>query len=242
MKILIDSEQLRETKSRDKVPLMCALCQGVFFKPKNEIQRVIKGNYHGSCDFCSRKCTMDSRKKREFVKCTECNASFEKTLGRITNNNFCSQHCHGVFYQKNKKTGFRQSKAELFLIQLISSEFPNLRIEESNRKFIGLELDILIPDIKTAIEINGIVHFLPIYGSDKLNRIQVNDQNKEKLIKEKSFQLISLDISKLKTEKEMNAFLLEYFHNNLKEVIKSKLEDTGVEPETFQSVLVFETS
>lgn len=240
--MLIEDELFNKMKSRDKISLVCAFCQNIFLKPKNEIQRVMKGNYHGSCDFCSIKCVWNSRKKRLSCHCTECGTPFEKTPSTMTVNNFCSQRCHGIFYQKNKKTGFRQSKAEIFLVHLLKSEFLDLKIESSNRRFIGLEIDILLPEIKIAIEINGIVHFLPIYGNDKLNKIQMNDSNKIKLLQEKSFQIIVIDISHLKTEREMNKFILEYFHNQLKSFIKSKLENTGIEPETFQSVLVFETS
>jgi hypothetical protein len=40
------------------------------------------------------------------------------------------------------------------------------------------EIDIFIPSLKLGIEINGILHYEPIYGEDKLNKIINNDKAK----------------------------------------------------------------
>lgn len=54
----------------------------------------------------------------------------------------------------------------------------------------GYEADIVIPAIKLAIEWNGIVHFKPIYGQTKLNKIQQRDAEKQKIASKKGINLL----------------------------------------------------
>mgnify|MGYP003658068441 CR=1 FL=1 len=66
-----------------------------------------------------------------------------------------------------------------------------------NRKdTIGSELDIYIPSINLAIEINGIFHYKPIYGIDKLQKIVENDKYKVSTCYEKEIKLHIIDTSK----------------------------------------------
>ncbi len=46
-----------------------------------------------------------------------------------------------------------------------------------------------------AIELNGILHYEPIYGEDKLSQIQTNDERKFKACVEKGIELCWLDTS-----------------------------------------------
>ena len=54
----------------------------------------------------------------------------------------------------------------------------------------GLEADVAIPSLKLAIEWNGIVHFKPIYGQTKLDKIQNKDTKKLKIASNKNINLI----------------------------------------------------
>ena len=54
----------------------------------------------------------------------------------------------------------------------------------------GLEADISIPSLNLAIEWNGIVHFKPIYGQTKLDKIQDKDAEKLKIAANKNINLI----------------------------------------------------
>lgn len=44
-----------------------------------------------------------------------------------------------------------------------------------------MELDIYIKNLNLAFELNGIVHYEPIYGKDKLQIIQQNDNKRKSL-------------------------------------------------------------
>ncbi len=54
----------------------------------------------------------------------------------------------------------------------------------------GYEIDIAISDLNLGIEWNGIVHFKPIYGQDKLNKIQQRDREKLTIAENKGISLI----------------------------------------------------
>ena len=77
------------------------------------------------------------------------------------------------------------------LFELLINEYPNLTIINNDKILLdGYECDISIPDLKLAIEWNGIVHFKPIYGQTKLDNIQQRDMEKQKIAVEKQINLI----------------------------------------------------
>lgn len=188
-------------KSRDDLSLTCLTCTTAYFKSKKNILNKFKtrGTYPM---FCSNKCQGAFRTKTytKLVVCTNCQTNFQKKDSDIskTKNNFCSRSCSVTFNNKNKSHGIRRSKFEIQLENCLLQEFPNLKFLFSNKKIIGSELDIYIPTLQLGFEIQGIFHYEPIFGQEKLNQIQKNDQNKEVACKELGITLIKLDISKLK--------------------------------------------
>ena len=57
------------------------------------------------------------------------------------------------------------------------------------------ELDIYIPSLKLAFELNGIFHYEPIYGEDKLNKVKNNDGRKYQACFENKIELCIIDVS-----------------------------------------------
>lgn len=64
-------------------------------------------------------------------------------------------------------------------------------------------MDIYFPKLKLAIQINGIVHYKPIYGLEKFQRIKEIDSEKRKLCKELTIDLIEIDVSQNQTFESM---------------------------------------
>jgi len=78
----------------------------------------------------------------------------------------------------------------------------------------GYEVDISIPELQLAIEWNGIVHFKPIYGQTKLDKVQTRDAEKLKIASNKNINLIV--ISDLVSDDK----ILKQAFNEVKDIIK----------------------
>lgn len=83
----------------------------------------------------------------------------------------------------------------MYLQAKLTTHYPDLSIFYNDRKAVGLELDIYIPHLLLAFEVNGIFHYKAIYGQTKLDKTINHDLEKQRLCKEQLINLIVLDIS-----------------------------------------------
>jgi very-short-patch-repair endonuclease len=109
------------------------------------------------------------------------------------------------------------SKLENFLVnELIKDGYKIQFHQEQTLANTKLQIDILIPNMNVAIEVDGPSHFAPVWGSDALKRNIKYDQKKTGLILGKGLVLIrikqSMDFSKSRS-------LLIY--NKLKELLNN---------------------
>lgn len=122
-----------------------------------------------------------------------------------TKNHFCSHSCAATFNNQNKTHGTRRSKLEIYLEKQLIILYPDLEFHFNRKDAINSELDIYIPSLKLAFELNGIFHYEPIYGKEKLASIQNNDGRKFQACIEKEIELCIIDSSALSYFKETNA-------------------------------------
>jgi len=159
--------------------------------------------------FCSYNCTRIYRIKRSKINnkviCNQCQKEFYKLPSQQIKfpNHFCSSSCAATYRNTHKTHGTRISKLEKYLqeelIKLYDYEF------HFNRKdTINSELDIYIPELKLAFELNGVFHYEPIFGEEKLNQIQNNDGRKYQACIEKQIGLCIIDTSWIKYNKISN--------------------------------------
>lgn len=87
-------------------------------------------------------------------------------------------------------------------------------------------MDIFIPVLKLAFELNGIYHYEPIHGPTKLSQIQNNDQRKFQACLERGIELCIIDSSSLSYFKESNA--LPYL-KIIQKIIDQKIKAEGIE-------------
>lgn len=198
MKPLYTTEQYDESKSIDKLLCSCYHCNTPFFTSKKHIDRVLKGFKPLDCRFCSMSCKSKFHTLPALdVNCTNCNTTFKKFQSQInrSNNHFCSRSCSATFNNKNKTHGTRRSKLEVWIEDQLKSLYPNLLISFNEKNIIGSELDIFIPSLNIAFELNGIFHYEPIYGVNKFQQIQKNDNNKFQKCFENKIDLCIIDTS-----------------------------------------------
>jgi len=143
------------------------------------------------------------------VQCKQCDKKFMRQPGQIkqskSGNQFCSSSCAATYNNTHKTTGTRRSKLEKYLEEQLVILYPKLEIHFNRKDTINSELDIYIPSLKLAFELNGIFHYEPIHGQKKLAQIQNNDHRKFQACSEKNIGLCIIDSSKLKYFKPKNA-------------------------------------
>lgn len=190
----------------------CKQCSKPFERPKNQADFAIRRGRN--INYCSLKCTGLSTKNKITLNCTNCSRSFEKIPSAVNAvNNFCSQSCSATHRNRTVKVGVRRSKAEKYLEDILTN--MGFELICNSRQLIpsGLEIDIYVKDLNLAIELNGPVHYLPIYGEDKLLSTQTNDEIKRKESIEAGYRYSIIDVTQSRFEDTKR--LLDVFASTL---------------------------
>jgi very-short-patch-repair endonuclease len=83
------------------------------------------------------------------------------------------------------------SKMERFLLDKLTSEGYNVIFHKTGLLAnTDLEIDLFIPELKTAIEIDGPAHFFPIWGEESLQKHIKADAEKSGLLLSQGFVVI----------------------------------------------------
>lgn len=180
-------------------------------------------------NFCSSQCNGLSQRKRIQTTCGFCGKSITITQSYSkkskSGKSFCDKSCAAIYNNKIKKKT-RRSKVEISFHNLLIKKFPQLDILANDKTMLnGLEVDIAIPSLKLAIEWNGIVHFKPIYGEKKLNRVKEIDKEKLKIASNNNINLIVITDLVSNNQMLKKAFL--YVENIIKNLLP---EGTGNDP------------
>jgi len=202
---LYSDQEFHLAKSRQKLPLQCEWCKSPFKRLKNQIQAAIGGS-HANCSFCGYKCSSSYAHRNDGetkeVKCRNCNVSIRRKPSQIkrskSKNFFCSKSCAAKYNNTHKKYGARRSKLEVWIEEQLTATYPKLEMHFNRKDAINSELDVYIPSLKLAFELNGIFHYEPIYGEEKLASIQNNDGRKFQACLEQGIELCLIDTSRQK--------------------------------------------
>lgn len=208
-------EFLRSYKWADLVSLTCPQCKKPFQKSRKYIET--KFNNFNNCRVisCSRKCRAKMQETFITVSCGHCQKEVRKTQNQFKKSKsgkaFCDRSCAAKYNNTHKSTGTRRSKMEKYFEKRFREDFPELLLLCNSKEQILSELDFFFPEIMFALELNGIFHYEPIYGQDKLERIQASDQQKIIKCAEAGIELCILDISSCKrfTAKSGEKFYLK---------------------------------
>ena len=199
MNMLITTEEFDKLKGKEIVPLKCKHCNNAFHKISKTIIRrtFLDPNYHSTHDFCSRKCYANARSIIQTVACDNCGKFFKKYPKKIKKykTHFCCCSCTAIYHSKHKTCGYTRSKLEKWLEPQLILFFPEITILFNDKTTIKSELDICIPSLSLAFEINGITHYKPIYGQKKFDRVKSKDEEKFLSCLNKGISLYTLDVS-----------------------------------------------
>lgn len=233
MKPLFTELQYNFAKQKDKLFLTCYYCNGKFQKEKYRITRYLSLQRRNlpiknKIKYCSKKCRysdisiIPNHKLSKLVTCLNCSKLFLKEPSdiRVSPNNFCCKHCSGVYNASHKKTGYNRSKLELYIEQQLLKLFPSITFKFNDRTIIGYELDIYLPEINLAFELNGILHYKPIYGIKKLQNSNRIDALKLTNCNNHNIELYVIDTS---THRHFNKLDGNVFLNIISNIINTKL-------------------
>lgn len=130
------------------------------------------------CEWCGKECF----KRKDQLK------SYE--------HHFCDRKCSFHYKKKHLKMKCVRSKLEKWIEEQLIIIYPKLEILFNKNDIIGSELDIYIPSLKLAFELNGLFHYEPIWGDNRLDSIKNNDKRKFQACSEKYIGLCVIDTSK----------------------------------------------
>ncbi len=186
-----------------KIKIICTGCKNISYKELRRYNAALKSNRKM---FCSKQCVTNLNITGEKIECANCKTSVIRTPGQLkkVKNSFCSRSCAATYNNLHKTTGNRRSKLEIWLEEKLIPMYPNLKILFNDKTVINSELDIYIPSLKLAFELNGIYHYEPIHGQNKFGQIQNNDKRKFQACIEHNIELCIIDTSQMKYFKELN--------------------------------------
>lgn len=206
---------------KPKIEVMCDHCSITFKKYQSKIDITTH-------NFCSRKCTSlftsKPRIDRIELTCPTCSlkpSTFRTRTKQSNSTLFCSKKCYFGYaktIQKPKKFVTR-SKLEIFIEQEIKTYFPNLEVI-FNAKFCHYELDIYIPSLNHAIEINGITHYEPIYGLQPFFKTRNRDILKKSICEDHN---VLLDIVSVLESTKSNSNREKYW-KIIRNLIESRIQ------------------
>lgn len=234
--LLTTKEEFIIYKRKDPVSLICDYCNIPYTKSKREFIAGKIGSIGSNYklwewpitvkNFCCRTCLNKNKNSGMQKKCTECNKEIYVVSYIIKKNKniFCSQSCSATYNNKNKVKGNRRSKLEAWIEDRLIERYPNLEIHFNRKDAINSELDFYFPTLNLAFELNGIFHYEPIYGADKLLRTQNNDDRKFQACIEKGIELCIIDSSDQKYFKPCTSQKYLNIITNLVNIKLSKLD------------------
>ena len=197
-----------------KIEVTCLNCEINFNKRLSESKRFPN-------HFCSKDCKWIHSNKQIEVQCLNCNKLFKKKESKIKTQprHCCSIQCFRMLAKYKKNWGSNRSKLEIYVEKRLTEELAlNIIYNDTS---VGYELDIYLPEMSFAIELNGVTHYKAIYGEEALLKRQEIDRLKAEECVKRNIKLIVINVSEDKNNKRT----LEKRYNEIKNLILSRVEE-----------------
>lgn len=199
--------QYDDSNYKSKLELECEYCHNIFSVSKKTIIDVQRKNQRKKGRFCSKECHDLFQSKKISTVCSNCGSPIKLQPHNYnkSSNHFCSRSCSVTYNNTHKTKGYRRSKLEIYLENELRLLYPELKMDFNRTDAINSELDIYIPSLKLAFELNGIFHYEPIYGEIKLSQVKNNDDRKIQACIERNIEFCIIDTSHQKYFKEQTS-------------------------------------
>ena len=199
MKPLYSKEEFEKAKNTDLLSVECYHCGKKFQVIKRRIQSALAGRRCDVVKYCNLICVGLSKNKCIEIKCDLCGKITIKQSAEVKRNtlHFCNKSCAATYKNTHKTKGFRRSKLEIWIESQLRQKYPELFVDYNNNEVIGSELDIYIPSLNFGVELNGLFHYEPIFGPEKLARTKNNDNRKFQACLEKGIELCIMDVTQM---------------------------------------------
>jgi very-short-patch-repair endonuclease len=133
-------------------------------------------------------------------------------------NKLSEEEKHNILHSANQAVRLSSkvgSKLETFLLSSLLNDGHKVEFhKEQILSDTKLQIDLFLPSIRTAIEIDGPSHFAPVWGQDVLQKNQKYDNKKNGLILGKGLVLI-----RIKQSKDFSKSRAQKIHVTLKNVL-----------------------
>ena len=203
-------------------------CGNTTFKTPGKLKR-------SKNHFCSIVCFDKFQDKKVEVECLNCGNKFMKQLNEIkrSKKHFCNEVCRKNI-NKFKDWGSKRSKLEIAIEKHFKVVFPFIYIDY-NETDIGYELDISVPCLELAMELNGVYHYKAIFGEEKLLKTQETDRKKVVKCRELGIKLFVINVSEDKDNKKVMAQRILQVEN----IVLDRIQELGYVFNNKQMVMEF---
>lgn len=188
----------------DKLLLKCDGCGVSFSRLKSQC-------YAGKCNYCSHKCRPIITGLQTYI-CKTCGLEVKRyaSLTPKNGNVFCNNSCAAIWKNKYRDSkGTTRSKLEKWFETELIAKYPRLEFLFNKTSIIGMELDIFIPSLKLAFEINGVFHYKDVFNNGALEKRKELDIKKKMLCSSNNICLLEINTSEqiYFTEKSSRKYL-----------------------------------
>jgi ribosomal protein L33 len=225
-------QQIQNSPRGAIITLLCHACGIEFQRKKSEVMKSIRKGKKFSCSVgCSNRLSNSGLQRFVTLKCDECGQEFTRVMKDYRKNQlrnaaklYCNKHCAMIALNKSPRSSRPTSSHEVIMSQIIKDNYDNNICIFNNVRDVfpdNLEIDIWIPSVCLAIELNGVCHFYPIYGEDRLKKTQSNDYKKSMLAQKMNINLLTIDTSSLKSKSKQQVlnFLNDKFTDSVLPVL-----------------------
>ena len=173
--------------------------------------------------FCSHTCRLKSEKRVGEKDCLQCGKPFKVQLStaRWQRAKYCCLACKILAEIKNppsyksgkrgEESGRRSGQSKDEWLSAILLQKNKIEAEPQNRSELnGLEIDLWIEHLNIGIELNGPVHYRPIFGLERLSQAQLSDRRKRQRALERGILILTLDVSQRDPQPFLNLFWLGF--------------------------------